>query len=99
MKKIIHLDDFESDVIELEGLYYQTKGYENILGFMLMNSMTGSEEYQKYWNQYLDILRKYEDCKAEKSEKFISVSNIQKELPQNYNWNIIFRKREMVIQW
>ena len=59
MEYIINVSEFEDDINLLERAHYEVNGRQSILGFMVSNGLEDSDNYKKFWEQYLEYMKTY----------------------------------------
>lgn len=94
MKKIISLENYESEINILERAYYEVSARENIIKFMIQNNQNDLPQFKEFWNEYLHYLKAYEIIKNDFKNNCIDT-----ELGYSFTgfWQVDFAKKEVTI--
>ena len=80
--------NYENIYKEIQKAYFEQLGYQNIIIYMINNNMINNENYEFYFDNYIDKIMKYEICKK-------IFENLLRELNPNISfktWKILFEK-------
>lgn len=80
--------NYENIYKEIQRAYFEQLGYQNIIIYMINNNMINNENYEFYFDNYINKIMKYEICKK-------IFENLLRELNPNISfktWKILFEK-------
>lgn len=93
MKQVIDLQEYSEEIYKIKRLQAEADGRARVLSIMVESGMNSSENFNKYFSEYLNCCEKFDNTKTEFVEKVIA--------PQVngtiMNWSISYDNMEITL--
>lgn len=93
MKQVIDLQEYSEEVYKIKRFQAEADGRARILSIMVESGMNNSENFSKYFSEYLDYCEKFNIAKNE----FVNNTIAPKVNGTIMNWSIFYDDMEIVL--
>lgn len=86
--RLLEIPNQEEIILILERANYEVQCRKSIINFMVSDGLNETENFKKYWNEYILYTKAYEQLKYEFQRDYI---------PKDFsgNWEIDFNTKEV----
>ena len=86
--RLLEIPNQEEVILTLERASYEVSCRQNIINFMVRDGMIETDNFKKYWNEYILYTKAYDQLKYEFQDTYISKDF-------SGNWEIDFNTKEI----